>query len=66
MTEPPDEHIEYVINWRVANIELEGSCLRRFSEFYGLHLELKKELAPAQLPEFPRKSYVSSFKTESE
>ena len=60
-----DGHVEYDIQWKLSAgivpgvMGRDGVIAHRFNEFYLLHKALKEDLAPAKLPHFPSKTYIS-------
>jgi PX domain len=51
-------HIEYIVDWNIPYLELNGSVQKRYNEFLDFHKSLSKIVSPAKLPSFPRKSYL--------
>ncbi|CAG9312983.1 unnamed protein product [Blepharisma stoltei] len=56
------EHIEYVIQWKAAKLVGEGTVMKRYSEIWDFHRRLRKIVAPAGLPNFPKKNYMQTLR----
>ncbi|CAG9318098.1 unnamed protein product [Blepharisma stoltei] len=56
------EHIEYIIQWKAVKLAGEGVVMKRYSEIWDLHRRLRKILAPAGLPSFPKKNYMQTLR----
>jgi hypothetical protein len=61
-TNYPDTHVEYTITWSASKLFQKGLVQKRYSDIYGLHCSLKKILHPVNLPEFPSKNYLETFR----